>query len=135
MKAMRFAPSATILVSTANIGFVINRAMLLLGQFNYSKRGILDLAHTRLFTFKSFRRLFEQAGFRVRAVRGIPAPFPLALGDTRLARALLRVNGWLIRVAKSLFAYQIFFVVEPLPSLEYLLREAREESTLRRHVG
>ena len=41
--------------------------MLLFGQFNYGKRGILDLTHTRLFTFESFRRLFEQGGFRVAA--------------------------------------------------------------------
>ena len=33
--------------------------MLLFGQFNYGKRGILDLTHTRLFTFESFRRLFD----------------------------------------------------------------------------
>ena len=39
--------------------------MLLIGQFNYGKRGILDLTHARLFTFESFRRLFEQGGFRV----------------------------------------------------------------------
>ena len=51
--------------------------MLLLGQFNYGKRGILDLTHTRLFTFASFRRLFEQGGFRVvdsaRHSRAVPA--------------------------------------------------------------
>ena len=37
------------------------RAMLF-GQFNYGKRGILDMTHTRLFTFRSFRRLLEEAG-------------------------------------------------------------------------
>ena len=63
--------------------------MLLFGQFNYGKRGVLDLTHTRLFTFGSFRRLFEQAGFKVVEERGVPGPFPLAMGDSALSRALV----------------------------------------------
>jgi len=130
-EAMKFAPTTRLLVSTGNVGFVINRLMHLAGQFNYGKRGILDLTHTRLFTVDSFRRLFDQSGFRVHVVRGIPAPFPLALGDTALGRALVTVNSWLIRVARRLFSYQIFFIVDPLPSLEYLLREAHTQSAAR----
>jgi len=121
-------------VSTANIGFFVNRLMLLVGQFNYCKRGILDLTHTRLFTFASFRRLFEQGGFRVAAVRGIPAPFPLAFKNKTLSRFVMRVNQWLIAVAPGLFSYQMFFVVEPLPSLEYLLGQAHQQSALRSGV-
>jgi hypothetical protein len=102
--------------------------MLLAGQFNYGKRGVLDLTHYRLFTFSSFRRLFEQAGFRVREMRGIPGPFALAFGDSRMSRALLAVNTALIKLSRGLFSYQMFFVVEPLPSLEYLLRSAQEHS-------
>ena len=45
------AADASCSSSTANIGFLVNRLMLLIGQFNYGKRGILDLTHTRLFTF------------------------------------------------------------------------------------
>jgi hypothetical protein len=129
--ALKLSPRATILVSTGNIGFVVNRLMLLLGQFNYGKRGILDVTHTRLFTFTSFRRLFEQSGFRIREARGIPAPVRLVWGDGGLARAAFAVNETLIAVARGLFSYQMFFVVEPLPSLEYLLDEARSESARR----
>ena len=67
--------------------------MLLIGQFNYGKRGILDLTHTRLFTFESFRRLFEQGGFRVRGDRGIPGPFPLAFGNETPGRVVMAVNS------------------------------------------
>jgi hypothetical protein len=128
---MKLAPRTTLLVSTANVGFFINRLMLLIGQFNYGKRGVLDLTHSRLFTFDSFRRLFEQAGFKVVEARGIPGPFPLALGDNPLSRGLLAINRALIRLARGLFAYQVFFRVESLPSLEYLLREAHAQSALR----
>ena len=58
----------------------------------------------------------------------VPAPIPLALGDTALARFLVRVNSALIRISRSLFAYQIFMVVRPLPSLEWLLQQAVETS-------
>jgi glycosyltransferase involved in cell wall biosynthesis len=129
--ALRFAPGARIIASTGNVGFFINRLMLLLGQFNYGKRGVLDLTHTRLFTFASFRRLFEQAGFRVLETRAIPGPFPLALGDNWLSRTLVETNRWLIRASRGLFAYQMILVVEPLPSLELLLREARAHSELK----
>jgi 2-polyprenyl-3-methyl-5-hydroxy-6-metoxy-1,4-benzoquinol methylase len=130
-EAMKLAPNTKLLVSTANVGFFINRLMLLLGHFNYGKRGVLDLTHRRLFTFESFRRLFEQAGFRVVETRAIPGPFPLALGQNRLSRTLVALNEALNRLAKGLFAYQVFFVVEPLPSLEYLLREAHAHSARR----
>jgi len=134
-EALKLSPSTKLLVSTANIGFFVNRLMLLAGGFNYGKRGILDLTHCRLFTFDSFRRLFEQAGFRVRETCGIPGPFPLVLGPGRLSRALVGLNTWLIRLARGPFAYQIFLVVEPLPSLEYLLRDAYEQSAMRSQVG
>jgi hypothetical protein len=113
-----------VIVSTGNVAFLITRCMLLLGFFHYGARGILDLTHTRLFTFATLRKLFEQANYRIEEVRGIPAPIPLALGDTTLARLLLGVNRLLIRISRSLFSYQIFMVVRPLPSLEVLLEGA-----------
>ena len=102
-----------------------------LGQFNYGKRGILDMTHTRLFTFGSLRALLEQGGFRIIETRGIPAPFQLAMGNSRLARLLLGLNQVLIRLSKGLFSYQIFMVIEPYPSLEYLLQSAKEQSAVR----
>ena len=124
-------PGVRLLVSTGNVAFIVVRLMLLLGQFNYGKRGILDLTHTRLFTFRTFRRLFEQSGFRVLEIRGVPAPFPLALGNGPLARLLLAANRALIRISRSLFAYQIFAVVQPKPTLESLLARAQHEAGCR----
>jgi hypothetical protein len=129
--ALKLAPGTMLLASTANIGFVVNRLMLFAGQFNYGKRGILDLTHRRLFTFSSFRRLFEQGGFRVRAMRGIPGPFALVFGDSRVSRALLAINTALITLSRGLFSYQMFFVVDQLPSLDYLLRSAQEHAARR----
>lgn len=113
-----------VLVTTPNVAFVAVRLGLLLGTFNYGRRGILDMDHKRLFTFASLRRLLEAAGYEVRELSGIPAPFPLALGDGLPARALLALNQVLIRVAPGLFAYQLACVARPKPTLEHLLARA-----------
>jgi glycosyltransferase involved in cell wall biosynthesis len=120
-----------LIVSTGNVAFIIVRLMLLVGQFNYGKRGILDLTHTRLFTFGTFRRLFEQSGFDVLEMRGVPAPIPLVAGNGIVGRLLLAVNKLLIAISRSLFAYQIFAVVRPRPTLESLLDSAQRESAAR----
>ncbi len=124
-------PELELIASTGNVAFVIVRLMLLLGQFNYGKRGILDLTHTRLFTFRTFRRLFEQSGYRVIEIRGVPAPYPLAVGNRTLGRFLLGLNRLLIRIAHSLFAFQIFAVVQAKPTLETLLERAHRASGAR----
>jgi glycosyltransferase involved in cell wall biosynthesis len=126
MDELRFATVCKrpeIVMTTANIGFVATRLMLLLGEFNYGRKGILDITHTRLFTFRSMRELLEQSGYRILEVRGIPAPFPVALGNNFLARALLRLNNALIRLSKGLFAYQILVRAEAMPTVNNLLYE------------
>lgn len=118
-----------VIVTTGNVGFFVVRMQALLGRFNYGKRGILDLTHTRLYTFKTLRHLFEQCGFRITRAEGIPAPFPLALGDSALGRAAVRVNDWLIGLAPGLFAYQMFMVAIPTPTVEALLDASLSESS------
>jgi hypothetical protein len=124
-------PSAKLLVSTGNVGFFLTRLGLTFGMFNYGPRGILDLTHTRLFTFATIRRLFEQGGFTVVDVQGIPAPFPLVFGSGVLSKSLLLLNDIAIRVWRPLFAYQVFLIVEPRPALEYLLETAETVSAER----
>jgi glycosyltransferase involved in cell wall biosynthesis len=130
-RALKLNPQAEVIISTANIGFVIPRLMLLVGQFNYGTRGILDMTHTRLFTFGSFKRAISQAGFDIVEVIGVPAPFPLALGDNWFSRFLVKENQLLIRLARGLFSYQIYVRMKPQPSLEYLLKTASEHSERR----
>lgn len=111
----------TVILTTANVTFLVPRLMFLAGQFNYGKRGILDMTHTRLFTFYTMRDLLEQSGYEIVESRGIPAPFPKALGDGSVARALLRVNEALIRASKPVFSYQMYFAARPLPTVDNLL--------------
>ena len=131
MEEMRFAARRQrpeVVISTPNVGYFITRLMLLFGQFNYGRRGILDRTHRRLFTFCSLRKLLEQAGYRIIEMRGVPAPFPLAVKRARLARMLIRLNEWLIKLNRGWFSYQIFFRVQALPSVHHLLEQTVESS-------
>lgn len=117
-----------IIMSTANIGYFVPRLMLLLGQFNYNRRGILDLTHTRLFTFASMRRLLAEAGFVVESVRGIPAPVPLVVRSPFARKVLMGLQRIAIRLLPGLFSYQIYVVVRARPLLETLLENANRHS-------
>ena len=121
-----------VIITTANIGFAVTRLMLLFGQFNYGKKGILDATHTRLFTFRSLSALLDQSGYKVLEVRGIPAPFPKALGMNILTRLFLRANQMLIRLSKGLFSYQIFVRAEAKPTVQNVLSETINSSNLLR---
>lgn len=126
MDELRFATECKrpeIVLTTANIGFFATRLMLLLGHFNYGKKGILDATHTRLFTFRSIRELFRQCGYKIVEMRGVPAPFPKALGDNFLSRFLIKANEFLIEISRGLFAYQIFVRAKALPTTNNLLHE------------
>ena len=121
----------TLILTTPNIAFGIQRLMLLFGQFNYGKVGILDRTHTRLFTFRTLRHLLTDAGFRLKEIRGVPAPFPKVLGEGILGRAATAINQLLIRISRSMFSYQIFVIAEATPDVDFILEDARRRSELR----
>jgi hypothetical protein len=115
----------TLVLTTPNVAFIVQRAMLAAGQFNYGKSGILDRTHTRLFTFRSIEQLLGDTGFRIREVRGVPAPFPKVVGDGLLGKLLINANLALIRLSKTLFSYQIYIVAETTPDVDFVLASAR----------
>jgi hypothetical protein len=130
-RATAEAPNVRVVISTGNIAFAPTRLLLLAGQFNYGKRGILDMTHTRLFTFATLRRLLEGEGFKIESVRGVPAPYPEAVGESGLGFALLHLNKLLIALWRQMFSYQMFMVAAPRPALACLLRTAEEASAAR----
>jgi 2-polyprenyl-3-methyl-5-hydroxy-6-metoxy-1,4-benzoquinol methylase len=120
-----------LVLTTPNVAFVVQRVMLALGQFNYGKTGILDRTHTRLFTFRSIRRLLTDAGFVIKETRGVPAPFPKVLGLGVLGRLALSVNQLLIRASRTLFSFQIFIVAESTPNVDFILRDSKRRNVER----
>ncbi|MCX5635134.1 MAG: glycosyltransferase [Planctomycetota bacterium] len=124
-----------VIITTGNIAFFTLRIALLFDSFNYGKRGVLDMDHTRLFTFSTLQRTLEINGYDVVKKYGIPAPFPLAIGDRPLACFLLRVNRLLIFLSKSLFSYQIAVIAKPRPTLEHLLEDAHQGKNKKLNTG
>jgi glycosyltransferase involved in cell wall biosynthesis len=121
----------TLVLTTANVAFLVQRLTLLGGQFNYGKRGILDHTHTRLLTFRSTRHLLRDYGFRIRSMRGVPAPFPKVLGNGRLGQYAVKANLALIKVSKTLFSYQIYVEAETTPNVRFVLRDTQGKSAER----
>ena len=121
----------TLIITTANVAFFIQRLMLLFGQFNYGKSGILDKTHTRLFTFRSLKQLLLDCGFRIKRIRGVPAPFPKVFGNGFLGRGAVRANLLLIALSKKMFSYQIYVEAETTPDVNFLLKSTKEKSAER----
>ena len=113
-----------IILSTPNVAHLFVRVMLLFGQFNYGKSGILDKTHTRLFTKKSIIQLIEYSNFKIISSRGVPIPFPLIIKNKLLSKLLLLLNNFFISLNSKIFSFQFIFVIEANPSLDLLLKNA-----------
>ena len=71
-KVMR--PGATIHASSPNIAHHRIIRALLLGQFAYTRSGVMDRTHLRWFTPQSYRSMFEEAGFETLSLNALASP-------------------------------------------------------------
>ena len=111
-------PGGTLYASTGNIAYLVMRLSLILGHFNYGKRGILDLTHTRLFTIYSFKKLLTNGGFVIKEVRGFGPPIRDMVGESATLRAADTTSGFLARRWPRLFAFSFLVVAEKADELE-----------------
>jgi SAM-dependent methyltransferase len=125
LRALAARTGARLILTTANIGFIVMRLSLLLGRFEYGKRGILDITHTRLFTFNTLRRAMRAAGFEIERSEGVVMPMPFVFGHSALSRIALAFNHVLVRLRPTLFGFQILMIGKPRPTLATLLDAAR----------
>ena len=102
----------------------IRRILCRFGRFEYGKRGILDITHTRLFTFNTLRRAMRAAGFEIERSEGIVVPMPFIFGRSVLSKVALAVNHALVRLRPTLFGFQILLVAKARPTLATLLEAA-----------
>lgn len=107
------APGGRMLVSLPNAVHWSVRATVAAGRFDYTNRGILDSTHLRFFTEASARRLFEQAGLKIRSRHSAPVPWenvlPGRLG--MLLAPIERVDRVMAGTWSNLFAYQHIFTL------------------------
>lgn len=94
-------PDGKIIISTPNIAHWTIVKSLLKGDFNYEEYGILDRTHVRFFTPKSFRKLFEENGFKVEDVQVdyVGGGYP-------------KISSFLYRLFPNLFAYQVLITAK-----------------------
>jgi glycosyltransferase involved in cell wall biosynthesis len=113
-------PGGVLYASTGNVAYFVMRLSLAAGQFNYGKRGILDLTHTRLFTTYSFRKLLADAGFVVEELHGFGPPIRDMVGESTTLRAVDATSGRLARLWPRLFAFSFLVVARKADELEDL---------------
>jgi 2-polyprenyl-3-methyl-5-hydroxy-6-metoxy-1,4-benzoquinol methylase len=118
-------PGGTLYASTGNIAYVLMRLSLLLGQFSYGKRGILDLTHTRLFTIPSFKKLLVDGGFVILELQGFGPPIRDMIGKSRPLRAADTTSGKLARIWPSLFAFNFLVAAQKADELEDIYARTR----------
>ncbi|HQP91992.1 MAG TPA: bifunctional glycosyltransferase/class I SAM-dependent methyltransferase, partial [Candidatus Omnitrophota bacterium] len=120
--------NCTVIITSANIAFFIPRLQLLLGRFNYVKRGILDMTHVRLFTCGTLSKILQQCGYKVLKVKGIPAPFPEVIKIRPIALFFVGLNRFLIKIFKNMFSYQVYIECKPYANLDFLLSKSLEHT-------
>ena len=117
-----------VILCTPNVAFITVRLALLLGFFNYSDKGILDIDHSRLFSRDSFLRMVRNDGYDILDFSGIPAPWDFAVGGFA-GKTLVRAHGFLARLWPSMFAFQMLVVCRPRHNLAQILADASEIKT------
>lgn len=107
------AANGDLIVSIPNVANITVRISLLLGNWNYSERGILDQTHLRFYTHKSGRKLLERNGFKVIRQLTTVMPIELVLGlppENILLRFLNYVLAIFTKIMPGLLGYQCIYV-------------------------
>jgi hypothetical protein len=115
-----------VIITSTNFVSLIRRALLALGgvRGTTATRGKNE---RRPFTFKSMRKLLEQAGFEIVETRGIPMAH-LAGEVSRWTRGFVKVNRALAKVSRHLFAHQICVRARPVAPPQPKLNESSADT-------
>jgi glycosyltransferase involved in cell wall biosynthesis len=118
----RLRSGGCVVTSVPNFGHWYPRTRVVLGRFDYDRRGILDRDHVRFFTRRSFERMAASTGFGVRRRETIGLPLEITerggtddVAGSGLGRAARSLDRLGLSLAPSLFAYQYLYELEPLP--------------------
>jgi 2-polyprenyl-3-methyl-5-hydroxy-6-metoxy-1,4-benzoquinol methylase len=109
-------PSGLLIVSVPNMANLTIRLGLLMGRFNYTERGLLDRTHRHFYTWKTARRLLEDAGWVVEQQQPTVMPIELVMGlaPTNLVmRVASAVLATATKVLPRLLGYQVLLVARP----------------------
>ncbi|HZM64566.1 MAG TPA: class I SAM-dependent methyltransferase [Candidatus Saccharimonadales bacterium] len=85
-------PGGSVIFSIPNMAHLSVRLMLLKGDFEYGKTGLLDSTHLHYYTKKEIDRVFKEAGMLVNIWDYTEATYPEELVKKRLLELGLRAN-------------------------------------------
>jgi glycosyltransferase involved in cell wall biosynthesis len=121
-------PGGKFYASTGNIAYFVIRIIHMIGHFNYGRRGILDLTHTRLFTLSSFRRLIRNAGFRIDSISCFGPPIAdLSQAQGGILPLLDSLAARMAQAWKGVFGYQIMIQATRPASVEDLMEQTFQD--------
>jgi hypothetical protein len=126
-KKINAYPKIEIIISAGNICFFITRIMILLGQFNSGRRGILDIEHRNYFSSLSLVKFLDYQGFTVLEKNYLPGPYPLAIGLNCFSKFLLNSNNLLAKIMPNLFSYQVLFIIKAKPQISWLIKHGTKK--------
>jgi len=108
---------ARLYISTANIAYFPMRFLLVFGQFNYGKRGILDKTHKRLFSVFTFKRLLRLYGFKIDKVVGFGPPLTDLVSNNKIMQIIEKIHAFFSRLYPPLFAYNFLVTATRVDSI------------------
>ncbi len=112
-----------VIITTANVAFFVTRIMLALGQFNYSRKGILGLGHRRLVHLQILARFARTSGLRNPGSARCSGAVPAGHRDKFLEQSASESEPALAEDFQGPFAYQVCLRARALPDSRHLLRE------------
>ncbi len=99
-----------VIISVPNVANIYVRLKLLLGNFDYEERGILDKTHTKFFTLKSFRNFIRESGLVIEKEDATPIPLPSinpVFSEGGLLSLLHESSYLSARAWKTMFSFQL----------------------------
>ena len=97
------------IVSVPNVAHLWIRLNLLIGKFNYTNRGILDITHLHFFTRQSFIQCLTGAGLEVSEMAVTPVPLANLssfFSTHAVGKFLYAVLNWITQCFPTLLGYQ-----------------------------
>jgi len=114
-------PHGRLYISTANVAYFPVRFSLLLGQFNYGQRGILDMTHKRLFSVNNFKKMIVQYGYKIEVVRGFAPPVTDMVNNSWLFKMIESIHAFFSRLLPNFFAFNFLVIATRLESVDDIL--------------
>ena len=96
-------------ISTGNVANIYVRLRLLMGNFDYEQRGIMDKTHLRFFTLKTFRKLAKEANLKIIKEDFTPIPLPMVhekFREGKILNPLHKLNYHAMKAIPKLLSFQ-----------------------------